>query len=157
MKSKHHVRLAIVLASIGIYSIGISVRADTNADIGAAIVVYQQALGSGDVDALMSAFTDEPVVLVPGQPTAVGHKAVRASYEKQFQALRFSLTFKVDEVQQMSESWAFARTHSDGSKLVLATGATVPGGNQELFVLNRNEAGVWKIARYAFSAAHPNN
>jgi len=157
MNSKRVIRLAILSAFIWTNLVGALVRADTNADIAAALMLYEQALGSGDVNAMMRTFADNPVVLLPGKPTAVGREAVRSSYEEQFLAIRFSITFKIDEVQELSENWAFARTHSDGSKVVRATGATLPGGNQELFILSRNEAGVWKIARYAFSVARSGN
>ena len=155
--SKHVIKFAIVLAFIGAYSIGASARAGTDIEIAAALKQYQQAFNSGDIDATMSAFTKNPVVLVPGYPTAVGYEAVRAVYEGQFRAIRFSIQFEIDEIQQLNKKWAFARTHSDGRKEILATGTFVPGGNQELFILSRSEAGKWKIARYAFSVARPGN
>jgi ketosteroid isomerase-like protein len=155
--SKYVISLAIVLASVGACAIGPSARADTDIKIAAAVKNYQQAFNSGDITATMSAFTKNPVVLVPGHPTGVGYGAVRALYESQFQAIRFSIKFEIDEIQQLNKNWAFARTHSDGRKEILATGAFVPGGNQELFILSRDATGEWKIARYAFSVAHPGN
>jgi hypothetical protein len=43
------------------------------------------------------------------------------------------------------------RTTSTGVVKILANGAEVPGGNQELFVLRKTN-GDWKIARYSFSS-----
>jgi ketosteroid isomerase-like protein len=157
MMPKYIIRLAIVLASIGAYSIGAPARAGTDIEIAAALNKYQQAFNSGDIDATMSAFTKDPVVLAPGHPAAVGYEAVRALYEGQFRAIRFSIKFEIDEIQELDKRWAFARTHSDGRKEILATGAFVPGGNQELFILSRSETGEWRIARYAFSVARPGN
>lgn len=46
------------------------------------------------------------------------------------------------------------RTTSTGVIKILANGAEVPEGNQELFVLRKKD-GQWKIARYSFSSFLP--
>ena len=51
----------------------------------------------------------------------------------------------------MSEDWAFLRTSSTGQITILANGAVIPEGNQELFLL-RKVHGQWKLARYSFSS-----
>jgi hypothetical protein len=52
---------------------------------------------------------------------------------------------------QVSGTWAFVRTTSNGSVRVLSNGSNAANAGQELFVLEKAEAR-WKIARYAASS-----
>jgi hypothetical protein len=67
------------------------------------------------------------------------------------------IKFEVDEVKPLSETWAFARTHSKFTVKVL--GGDLPpqqDANQELFLFQKGDDGVWRIARYSFSSTnHP--
>ncbi len=47
---------------------------------------------------------------------------------------------------------AYARTHSAGTATVVATGASGPEANRELFIFARGPGG-WQIARYMFNKA----
>jgi len=61
------------------------------------------------------------------------------------------IRFQVAEVMQVSGTWAFVRTTSNGSVRVLSNGSNAANAGQELFVLEKAEAR-WKIARYAASS-----
>ena len=80
--------------------------------------------------------------------------AVMKSYGGVFDAIRLTVSFAVTEVVQVAPDWAFARTNSEGTVLVHATGQAAAEANQELFVLQRIN-GEWKIARYCFSTTNP--
>jgi hypothetical protein len=43
------------------------------------------------------------------------------------------------------------RTNSTGVIKIVANGAQIPEGNQELFLLHKSQSR-WKIARYSFSS-----
>ncbi len=60
-----------------------------------------------------------------------------------------------DCVTQVSPSWAFARTRSEGTVKVNATGDGGPEANQELFLFKKSDDGNWKIARYIFATTNP--
>ena len=56
---------------------------------------------------------------------------------------------------QVAPEWAFARTRSKGFVTVKATGHKGLEANQELFVLQKQDDGKWKIAQYIFSTTNP--
>ena len=85
----------------------------------------------------------------------VGRNSIRAAYEGVFTAITLDIEFEVDEIALLSKDWAFARTRSEGTVRINATGDTGPEAKQELFLLQRNGAGHWKIARYIFSTTNP--
>ncbi len=119
-----------------------------------AVKSYEKALNASDVRGVMQVYTDDPAVLVPEAPTAVGSRAVWNTYTGLFQAISLSLTFDVAEVKFLSPEWAFLRSTSKGSIKILANGAQIPSSNQELFVLHKEQS-LWKVARYSFSSVLP--
>jgi hypothetical protein len=82
---------------------------------------------------------------------AAGRPAVRGAYEAVFANIRIAIHFTVDELTVQGDV-AYARTHSAGTATVVATGASGPEANRELFVFVRGASG-WKIARYMFNKA----
>ena len=117
---------------------------------------YEQSLNAGSVNGVVQLYTDDAVLMAPGSPSAVGIYAVQATYAGIFQAIRLNITFQIAELQLLSPEWAFLRTNSTGQITILANGAVIPEGNQELFLL-RKAYGQWKIARYSFSSFLPAN
>ncbi len=70
--------------------------------------------------------------------------------------IRLDITFEIDEVAVVSPAVACARTRSAGTTRILANDAQISEGNQELFVLIRDDAqSDWKIGRYIFSTTQP--
>ena len=87
---------------------------------------------------------------------AVGRDQIEAAYREIFGAIRLDVRFEIDEVVVVSPTVAYARTRSTGTTTVLASGAQIAEGNQELFVLARPAAGGdWRISRYIFSTTRP--
>jgi len=112
---------------------------------------YERSLNASDVAGVVQLYTDDAVLLAPEAPSAVGIEAVRNAYTGIFQAIAINITFEIAEVKLLSPEWAFLRSNSKGVVTILANGAQVPGGSQELFVLHKSQ-GRWKIARYSFSS-----
>jgi len=146
-----------VAAAVAFLSAG-SAAADSHADrakIEAVLSSYEQALNASDTDAVLSPYAADGVFMPQhGQPN-VGAAAIRAAYRGVFSAITLRIKFTVDEILQVAPNWAFARTRSEGTVTIKENGATVPEGNQELFVLQKQDDGAWKIARYIFSTTNP--
>ncbi len=115
---------------------------------------YEQALNAGDVQGVVRLYTDDAVLLAPESPSAVGLQSVQAAYAATFQAIGLNISFQIAELKPLSRDWALLRTNSTGSIRINANGASVPEGNQELFLLQSRQ-GQWKIARYSFSTSLP--
>jgi ketosteroid isomerase-like protein len=87
-------------------------------------------------------------------PTASGSTQIREAYDKTFSLITLSVTFMIHEIIVISDTYAIARTSSNGTVMVKANGTKSNEGNQELFVLQK-EDGEWKIARYCFCSVLP--
>lgn len=121
--------------------------------IQALIKSYEVALNAGEIEQILALYGTDPVFMPQHAPALVGRDAVRAGYRQVFDALKLSIGFEIHETQEDGD-WAWARTSSAGRTRILATGAEVHEGNNELFVFRR-EGGAWRIHRYLFATSQP--
>jgi uncharacterized protein (TIGR02246 family) len=113
------------------------------------LATYEASLNAADVGGIEQLFTEDGVFMPAGFPTASGRSAVRSAYDAVFANIKINIHFTVDEVEVKGD-FAYARTHSEGTSTVVATGASGPEANRELFVFAQGADG-WKIARYIFN------
>src|SRR2546430_546676 len=106
---------------------------------------------AADAGRIEQLYTEDGVFMPAGFPTASGRSAVRGAYDAVFSNIRIAIHFTVDELTVKGDV-AYARTHSAGTATVVATGASGPEANRELFIFARGPGG-WKIARYMFNKA----
>ena len=117
---------------------------------------YEAALDRADVAEIMALYAPDAVFMAQHRAPAVGRDQIEAAYREIFGAIRLDVRFEIDEVVVVSPTVAYARTRSTGTTTVLASGAQIAEGNQELFVLARPAAGGdWRISRYIFSTTRP--
>ena len=115
------------------------------------LAAYETALNAGDAGRIEQLYAEDGVFMPAGFPSASGRKAVHGAYDAVFANIRINIQFTIDELTVKGDV-AYARTHSEGTATVVATGATGPEKNRELFVFTRGAHG-WKIARYMFNKA----
>ncbi len=113
------------------------------------LLAYSDALNASDVKIIMGMYAANGVFMPSNAPTAMGTDNVKAAYQFVFSNIKLSIEFTIDEIE-VQGNLAFARTTSQGTTLIHATGETVPEENRELFVLQKVN-GSWKIARYMFN------
>lgn len=116
---------------------------------------YETALNSKDAETIITLYADDGIFMPQHRLPQVGKAAVRAAYADVFDAITLNIEFTVDEIEPVSANWAFARTRSEGTVTINATGQSGPEANQELFLFHRMDEGGWKIARYIFSTTNP--
>jgi uncharacterized protein (TIGR02246 family) len=116
---------------------------------------YEKALNASDTDAVMPLYAEDGVFMPAFSPSAVGAPSVRQAYDAVFKAIKLDVKFDIVEIVPVAATWAFARTNSEGTVTVHASGAKSAEANQELFVFHRDAGGAWKIARYSFSPTKP--
>lgn len=117
---------------------------------------YESALNAADVATIASLYTDDGVFMAQHRSPAIGRAQVEASYREILGMIRLDIRFDLDEVVVVSPTVAYARTRSAGTTTILANGAKVSEGNQELFILLRSdESAAWHIGRYVFSTTQP--
>jgi ketosteroid isomerase-like protein len=115
---------------------------------------YEKALNASSTPSILPLYAPSGIFMAQHFPTAIGHSAIQAAYDKTFAMITLSVKFEILEIEVMSEEWAFARTASKGKVRVNGGEGGGEEGNQELFVF-RNEGGEWKIARYCFCSVMP--
>jgi len=115
------------------------------------LATYETSLNAGDAARIEQLYAEDGVFMPAGFPTASGRSAVRGAYDAVFANIRIAIHFTVDELTVKGDV-AYARTHSAGTATVVATGASGPEANRELFIFSRGANG-WKIARYMFNKA----
>ena len=114
---------------------------------------YESALNTNDIERILAIYGNEPVFMPQHAPALVGRGAVRAGYEQVFASIKLNIRFEIHEIEETGD-WAWARTSSAGRTRILAAGAEVAEGNNELFIFRR-EGGEWRIHRYLFSTNQP--
>jgi uncharacterized protein (TIGR02246 family) len=127
----------------------------TTEGVTALLAKYNEALNASSTAAVMPLYAEDGVFMPPYSQSAVGSAAVREAYEAVFKAITLSVKFTIAEIVELGPGWAFARTNSAGTTTDHATGQKSAEGNQELFILKKDDGGAWKIARYSFSSTNP--
>ena len=115
---------------------------------------YEAALNTSDTESIVPLYTGDGVFMPQHSPAQIGIEAVETAYRTVFQMLKLNVTFTIHEVQVINDDYAFARTSSQGTQVLLAENLSSDEYNNELFVF-RQVADSWKIARYLFATANP--
>ena len=154
MNARNLIRIAVAATCLTSGAMA-SPKPDARADAALREVLqrYETALNAKDLETIVSLYGSEPVFMPQHSSPLAGREAVRAGYQHVFETIQLSIRFEIHDVQQTGD-WAWARTSSTGRTRILATGAEVTEGNNELFVFRR-ENGAWKIHRYLFSTNLP--
>ena len=108
-------------------------------------VAVEQALSSGDVDALMAEIVDDAVWLPPGQGPVEGKEAIREFYEGLFSRVRLEgrLSPEDREVVIMGD-WAVFRGVLVGTVTPIEGGEPTPLANKVVNLLRREPDGTWR-------------
>jgi len=115
---------------------------------------YETALNGNDVSTILKLYTQDAVFMPQHSSPKVGKRAVRSAYQKVFKTIDLNVSFKINEIKLIGYHWAYVRTTSTGSITVLANKTNSKENNQELFLLQKQPDGQWKIARYIFSTTN---
>lgn len=125
------------------------VDTQNKASIEKTLNTYFGSLNASDVKTAVGSYTTDGVFMPAKFPTATGTAQLTTSYENVFKAIQLNVTVTIEEII-IRDDFAFARTISNGTTLIHATGETTPEENREFFLL-RKDSGEWKIARYMFN------
>jgi uncharacterized protein (TIGR02246 family) len=127
---------------------------------------YIAAVNDGDLDALMGFWTEDGVLIPPGQPAAMGKEAIRGWYQNMFNQVDADIDIRSAETR-ISGDWGYDRgtfTMTLAPKAAGGAGTAAPGtppgpaaadvkipASPQTFnyvvLLQRGAGGGWKIAR----------
>ena len=99
-----------------------------------------------DLDAKMSLFTADAVLMVPGGEKLVGQQAIRAWHETAWQGHTHECSGTIDEVQVQGD-WAFVRGTFTGVKTPTSGGTPTQDSGQFINISQRQADDSWKLAR----------
>lgn len=80
------------------------------AAIEAHAVAYFTAFNGADVNAVLSTYADDGVLMGPGMPAALGKDELAIVYPDVFAKIGFNMAYEIKEVVQISPDWAFVRS-----------------------------------------------
>jgi len=105
---------------------------------------------AGDLDAVVSHYSEDAVLLPPNAAVVTGQSGIRAWYEQGFRHFHFEVSFDADEIKA-SGDWAFARGYINGRLNPKADEALIKLHEKFIMVLRRDKEG-WKIARLIWNS-----
>jgi uncharacterized protein (TIGR02246 family) len=101
---------------------------------------------AGDVDALLSLYSDEPVLMPQGQPAVSGKDTIRPLYQAVLSMVAIRSESTLMEVEA-SGDWGYFWSTYKLTATPKAGGEPIESEGKSLFIVKRQPGGVWKIAR----------
>ena len=101
---------------------------------------------AGDLDALLSRYGDEPVLMPQGQPAVWGKEAIRELYRPVLEEFIIASESTLMEVEA-SGNWGYFWSTYKITATPKAGGAKVESEGKSLFIVNRGTGDTWKITR----------
>jgi uncharacterized protein (TIGR02246 family) len=147
------VRFLIAIAALVSTSLAIATPQDKSAAIEQLINRYEVSLNTSDTPSIMKLYGKDPIFMPQHSMAQVGRDAVKKAYESVFTTIDLNIKFTIYEIEVHGDK-AWARTSSAGKTIILANGAKINEGNNELFIFKK-ENSKWKIHRYLFSTTTP--
>lgn len=144
--------LVAITALVGT-SLAIAKSQDKSQPIEQLINRYEVSLNASDTPSIMKLYGKKPVFMPQHSAAQVGRNAVQKAYEAVFNTIDLNIKFTIYEIEVHGNK-AWARTSSAGKTIILANGAKINEGNNELFIFKK-ENNEWKIHRYLFSTTTP--
>ena len=114
---------------------------------------YFAAINAGDVDGYLACFADDAIWMPPNEPAVTGKEAWRQANPEAFTTVGLDLTLTLDEVVVPGD-WAFARGTVTGT-LTPAEGEPVEVSSKNLWILQRQGDGSWKVSRSIRNSNNP--
>lgn len=101
------------------------------------------AFNEGNADNIALHFTEDAILMAPGQPASQGKEAVRAYYQSIFDTYQTSLTSYYDEVK-VDGDLAYGRGFAEVVLTPRSGGASISSTAKYLNILQRQPDGSWK-------------
>ena len=130
---------------------------DYEGDIQAILNLEQRVFDaqiSGDLEAWLSYFADDAIVMAPNLPALTGKAAIREWNAPYFE--QFHLHEESDEREvEVAGDWAYIRAHWTWILTPKSGGEPVRDTGNSIWILRRQQDGSWKIARGIYNSDQP--
>ena len=146
--------LIVFFLGIAILSIGACAKKiDTEADIEAIKNLteeYDAIINSGDLDSLVSLYTDDAVRMSPNMPALVGKDAIRSVMQSSFEKYTIDLKKTIEEVI-VCDDLAFVRGTSTVTFTPKVGGEPIRHTGKWVTFNKRQPDGSWRIYRHIYN------
>jgi len=148
----HQIRFhRAILSLVLLIWTGTSFSKEESTDAKAAIIAandgYVQAIIAGDLDTLMTFYTQDAVLLPPLSPPVIGRNAVRANWAEAFEQFIFVEAVSVFDEIVVLGNWAYGRGRYEGRNTLLNGSGEFEENLNFSGLWHRDAEGSWKIAR----------
>ena len=114
---------------------------------------FMAAFNAGDLETLRSSYTDDALVIPPGQPSAYGPDGIIDQlWGPTFQAFDVDATLPIEEIQ-LSDDYGFVRGTYRMRLEPINGGDSVAEEGRWIDIVRKDSSGTWKIARAIWNAA----
>ncbi len=151
---KSLLRFSILAIALAMLSFAISCqKQDTEADIEVIKNLteeYDAAINSGDLDSLVSLYTDDAVRMSPNMPALVGKDAIRSVMQSSFKKYTIDLKKTIEEVI-VCDDLAFVRGTSTVTSTPKVGGEPIRHTGKWVTFNKRQPDGSWRIYRHIYN------
>ena len=116
---------------------------------------YAAAVNANDPVAYAELFSADAIRMPPGSHPERGRDQIRRGEQADYDVARWSIRSTPGEARQIAEDWIYAIAHVEGSKTAYADGATSSFRATKTWLLQRQAAGGWLIARQMWNLKPP--
>ena len=107
-----------------------------------------------DAEALISLFTDDPIVMPHSQPVVIGKDAIRSLYQSVFAEYKVEGMVEVVEIE-ISGDLGYFWCNYTLTATPRAGGAPINEKGKSIFIVRRQDDNSWKIARLIDNSDQP--
>lgn len=115
------------------------------AEVRGSIAALIAADNRGDLDAVVSRYTVDAVLLGPSSPAVIGRMAIRDHYRGLFETYRFDVDFESEETR-VAGDWAYDRGVTTGTLTPVDGSPVLTIHDRYLMILHRTGPD-WQVAR----------
>ena len=134
-----------------------SFSSDAEADIAAVQSIWPQycaALIDGDMDRWISLWIDDGVQMPPDTPAKTGKQNIREAMQPLLDLYGWDISILPEETH-VAGDWAFSRGNYSWAWTPKAAGEKMAGAGKFLTIFQKQDDGLWKIARDCFNGNGP--
>lgn len=113
-----------------------------------------ETFGAGDVDAIVELFSDDAVLMPPGEPAVVGRAAQRDWLEALYEQFAVEARY-ADTTLELAGDWAFEQLWFTMTLTPVEGGEATTINGHGLHVYERQADGSWRIAYDVWNSAEP--
>lgn len=116
---------------------------------------YAAGVNANDSTAYAQLFTADAIRMPPGSHPEYGRDQIRHGEQADYDVAHWSIRSTPGDALQIADDWIYAIAHVEGNKTAHADGAKSSFQATKTWLLQRQEAGEWLIARQMWNLKPP--